>query len=107
MSFPPCELPSLARHSHLKLEVIFCVGAVVSPLLANIYINRLVRHWRNSGASKRLGQIVSYADDFVILCRSEAQARESLDLVSHWLTKLGLAIHPDKTRLLRGVGGVV
>ncbi len=74
-------------------------GGVVSPLLANIYINRLVRHWRNSGASKRLGQIVSYADDFVILCRSEAQARESLDLVSHWLTKLGLAIHPDKTRL--------
>lgn len=74
-------------------------GGVVSPLLANIYINRLVRHWRSSGASKRLGQIVSYADDFVILCGSEVQARESLALVSRWLTKLGLTIHPDKTRV--------
>lgn len=50
-------------------------GGVISPLLANIYINRLLRHWRESGASKRLGQIVSYADDFVILCRNQALAR--------------------------------
>ena len=74
-------------------------GGVVSPLLANIYINRLVRHWRKTGASQRLGGIVSYADDFVILCPSRYQAQQSLDLVTRWLTKLGLAIHPDKTRL--------
>ena len=72
---------------------------MVSPLLANIYINRLVRHWRKTGASQRLGGIVSYADDFVILCPSRYQAQQSLDLVTRWLTKLGLAIHPDKTRL--------
>lgn len=74
-------------------------GGVVSPLLANIYINRLVRHWRKTGASKRLGQIVSYADDFVILCGSRDQARESLELVSRWLANLGLTIHPEKTRM--------
>jgi RNA-directed DNA polymerase len=74
-------------------------GGVVSPLLANIYINRLLRHWRKTGASERLGQIVSYADDFVIVCASRRQAEESLALVSQWLEKLGLAIHPTKTRL--------
>jgi RNA-directed DNA polymerase len=74
-------------------------GGVVSPLLANIYINRLLRHWRKTGASERLGQIVSYADDFVIVCASHRQAEESLALVSRWLKKLGLTIHPTKTRL--------
>jgi RNA-directed DNA polymerase len=74
-------------------------GGVVSPLLANIYINRLLRHWRKTGACERLGRIVSYADDFVILCTSLCQAEKSLAQVSHWLTKLGLTIHPTKTRL--------
>ena len=49
--------------------------------------------------SERMGQIVSYADDFVIVCASRRQAEESLALVSHWLEKLGLTIHPTKTRL--------
>jgi RNA-directed DNA polymerase len=74
-------------------------GGVVSPLLANIYINRLLRHWRKTGACERLGQIVSYADDFVILCASRRQAEESLSKVSRWLSKIGLTIHPTKTRL--------
>ena len=74
-------------------------GGVVSPLLANIYINRLLRHWRKTGRVERLGQIVSYADDFVIVCASHRQAEESLALVSRWLEKLGLTIHPTKTRL--------
>jgi RNA-directed DNA polymerase len=74
-------------------------GGVISPLLANIYINRLLRHWRKTGASQRLGQIVSYADDFVILCASRGQAEASLARISRWLEKLGLRIHPAKTRL--------
>lgn len=74
-------------------------GGVISPLLANIYINRLLRHWRKTGASERLGRIVSYADDFVILCASRAQAEASLGQVTRWLEKLGLRIHPVKTRL--------
>ncbi len=74
-------------------------GGVISPLLANIYINRLLRHWRTTGACERLGRIVSYADDFVILCASRRQAEASLSQVSRWLEKLGLTIHPTKTRL--------
>jgi RNA-directed DNA polymerase len=74
-------------------------GGVISPLLANVYINRLLRHWRKTGACERLGQIVSYADDFVILCASRRQAAASLEQVSRWLEKLGLMIHPTKTRL--------
>jgi len=74
-------------------------GGVVSPLLANVYINRLLRHWRKTEAAQKLGQIVSYADDFVILCASRRQAEQSLALVSRWLSKLGLTIHPAKTRL--------
>ena len=74
-------------------------GGVISPLLANIYINRVLRHWRETGAAQRLGGIVSYADDFVILCRSEVQARRSLELMTAWLRKIGLAIHPEKTRV--------
>ena len=75
------------------------MGVVVSPLLDNIYINRLLRHWRKTGACERLGQIVAYADDFVILCASRRQAAASLEQVSRWLEKLGLTIHPTKTRL--------
>lgn len=74
-------------------------GGVISPLLANVYINRLLRHWKRTGASNRLGRIVSYADDFVILCASRAQAEASLRQVSRWLEKLGLRLHPVKTRL--------
>lgn len=74
-------------------------GGVISPLLANLYINRLLRHWRKTGSSQRLGQMVSYADDFVILCASRSQAAASLSQVSRWLEKLGLRIHPSKTRL--------
>jgi RNA-directed DNA polymerase len=74
-------------------------GGVISPLLANVYINRVLRHWRETGMSQRLGGIVSYADDFVILCRSHRQARRSLEVITAWLTKVGLTIHPDKTRV--------
>jgi len=49
--------------------------------------------------SQRVGGIVSYADDFVILCRSHRQARRSLEVITAWLTKVGLTIHPDKTRV--------
>jgi RNA-directed DNA polymerase len=49
--------------------------------------------------AERMGQIVSYADDFVIVCASRRQAEDSLAVVSRWLEKLGLTIHPTKTRL--------
>ena len=74
-------------------------GGVISPLLANLYMNRLARHWRVTGASERLGAFISYADDFVILCRNAVQAQEALATISAWLTKLSLTLHPEKTRL--------
>ena len=74
-------------------------GGVVSPLLANIYMNRFLRHWRQTGASERLGEIINYADDFVILCATHGRAVKSLDLAERWMGKLGLAINPAKTHL--------
>lgn len=74
-------------------------GGVISPLLANIYMNRFLRHWRQTGASERLGEIVNYADDFVILCATRDQAKKSLELVERWMEKLGLAVNPGKTHL--------
>ena len=75
-------------------------GGVISPLLANIYMNRYLRHWRRTGASERLGEIVNYADDFVILCATRDQAGKSLEQTERWMEKLGLAVNPSKKRLV-------
>lgn len=70
-------------------------GAVVSPLLSNIYLDPLDQRMAQGGI-----HMIRYADDFVILCRSEAEAREALDLVRQWVAENGLKLHPDKTRLV-------
>jgi RNA-directed DNA polymerase len=70
-------------------------GAVLSPLLSNIYLDPL----DHLLASHHL-QMVRYADDFVILCRSEGEARRALALVRDWTTKAGLSLHPTKTRIV-------
>ena len=72
-------------------------GGVVSPLLANIVLNRL--DWAlQSGGFK----FVRYADDFVVLCRSMDRAKEAMDLVRHVVEgELGLELHPEKTRVVR------
>ncbi len=70
-------------------------GAVVSPLLANIYLNPL------DHATARQGyHMVRYADDFVILCRSEAAAQAALASVQAWVQENGLTLHPEKTRIV-------
>jgi RNA-directed DNA polymerase len=71
-------------------------GGVISPLLANIYLHRLDAAWAERGH----GTLVRYADDAVILCRTQAEAEAALDLVGEILTGLGLALHPDKTRIV-------
>lgn len=68
-------------------------GGVISPLLANIALNNL--DWRLHNAGFRF---VRYADDFVVLCLTEAQVKEAHDLVQQQLTQLGLALSPDKTK---------
>jgi RNA-directed DNA polymerase len=67
---------------------------VISPLLANIYLHVLDTEFTRRG----LGELVRYADDGVVLCRSAAQARAALDAIREILASLGLELHPDKTK---------
>src|SRR5712692_4819109 len=73
-------------------------GGVISPLLANIYLNKLDRIWAARCSS--LGILVRYADDFVAMCRSESQAREALRRIGLVMNRLGLKLHPEKTRMV-------
>jgi group II intron reverse transcriptase/maturase len=78
-------------------------GGVISPLLANVYLNELDRTW--TATCSHLGQLVRYADDFVILCRTRDQAEQALAQVRAILTRLRLQLHPSKTRLVElGLG---
>jgi len=70
-------------------------GAVLSPLLANIYLDPLDHLMADAGF-----EMVRYADDFVILCRTQADAERALALVRQWTDSAGLILHPDKTRLV-------
>ena len=70
-------------------------GAAISPLLSNIYLNPLDQLLAQQGI-----EMVRYADDFLILCRSEAEAQRALDLVQQWTEQAGLTLHPEKTRLV-------
>jgi len=70
-------------------------GAVLSPLLSNIYLDGLDHEMARHGY-----EMIRYADDFVILCRSEAEAREALERVRRWTAQAGLTLHPDKTRIV-------
>jgi RNA-directed DNA polymerase len=73
-------------------------GGVASPLLANIYMNRFLKHWRLSGCSEAFrAHVVAYADDFVILSRG--RAAEALAWTKAVMTKLGLTINEAKTSL--------
>jgi RNA-directed DNA polymerase len=73
-------------------------GGVISPLLANVVLHELDRFWEDSCSP--LGSLIRYADDFVILCRTEGAAREALRRVGEVLTRLGLTLHPEKTRVV-------
>ena len=78
-------------------------GGVISPLLANIYLHELDRQWQRD--CQHLGVFVRYADDFVVLCRREAQANESLRRLREIFARLKLTLHPEKTKLVQiGLG---
>src|SRR5882757_5588460 len=73
-------------------------GGVASPLLANIYMNRFLKHWRLTGRGEAFrAHVVSYADDFVILSRG--CAAEALSWTKAVMTKLGLSLNEAKTSL--------
>jgi len=73
-------------------------GGVISPLLANIYMNRYLRHWRRQGKDREFrAQLINYADDFVILSRGKA--REALQWTQEVMGKLKLTMNATKTCL--------
>ena len=83
-------------------------GGVISPLLANIYLNYLDRNWQTR--CSQIGMLVRYCDDFVVMCQRESQAREALRRVGLVMERLGLELHPAKTRMVdlrRGREGFV
>lgn len=73
-------------------------GGVISPLLSNIYLNYFDVYWYKRFG--HLGELVRYADDFVILCKRKAQAEEALKAVKWIMNKLELTLHSGKTRLV-------
>jgi len=73
-------------------------GGVASPLLANIYMHRFIKAFRKYGLDERYGAVlVTYADDFVVLCRHDAAA--VLDRIRRWMASIGLALNETKTRV--------
>lgn len=70
-------------------------GGVISPLLANIYLNPL-----DHLVVERDWQMVRYADDFVLVCRTAEEARAALEAVASWTARAGLSLHPEKTRVV-------
>lgn len=73
-------------------------GAVLSPLLSNVYLNALDHVMARSGY-----EMTRYADDFVIQCRTLAEAECALSLVQRWTSARGLTLHPTKTKIVDGV----
>jgi RNA-directed DNA polymerase len=70
-------------------------GAVLSPLLSNIYLNPLDHQMARAGFA-----MVRYADDFVVLCRSAEEAQRALDVIRQWVAENGLILHPTKTKIV-------
>lgn len=70
-------------------------GAVLSPLLSNVYLNPLDHQMAQAGF-----EMVRYADDFVILCRTREEAEQALEMVRAWTMENGLTLHPSKTKIV-------
>ena len=71
-------------------------GSPISPLLSNIYLHVLDVAWKRHGA--HLGTLVRYADDFVVMCATRSTCEQAEKRVRQVLARLGLELHPDKTR---------
>ena len=68
---------------------------MISPLLANLYLDPL-DHWMAGEG----WEMARYADDFVVLCASEEEARKALETIQQWVASAGLVLHPTKTRIV-------
>jgi RNA-directed DNA polymerase len=70
-------------------------GAVISPALANLYLNPLDHQMAKAGYD-----MTRYADDFVVQCRSEEEAKAAMEKIVQWAKENGLTVHPTKTRIV-------
>ncbi len=70
-------------------------GAVISPMLANLYLNPLDHQMAGQG-----WEMVRYADDLVVLCRTQKEAEQALTYLRQWSEQAGLTLHPTKTRIV-------
>ena len=70
-------------------------GGVISPLLANIYLNELDWQMKNQGI-----EMIRYADDRVVMCRDTEAAQQALEKIKEWMAKARLELHPVKTKLV-------
>ncbi|MBT2281998.1 group II intron reverse transcriptase/maturase [Paenibacillus polymyxa] len=73
-------------------------GGVISPLLANIYLNYFDRLWEKYGSG--IGELTRYADDFVVVCKTKKDAEHAYELIRQIMERLELTIHPTKTRIV-------
>lgn len=78
-------------------------GGVLSPLLSNIYLHVLDTMWTRHSA--RLGTLVRYADDFVVMCKSKSECEQAEARIKVILARLGLELHPEKTRRVELLDG--
>ena len=72
-------------------------GGVISPCLCNVYLHRLDRQWAERGH----GALVRYADDMVVMCRTQQEAQRALAALRELLAELGLTFKDDKTRIVQ------
>ncbi|WP_340003406.1 group II intron reverse transcriptase/maturase [Paenibacillus sp. FSL K6-0276] len=73
-------------------------GGVISPLLANIYLNYFDQLWEKHG--KGIGELTRYADDFVVVCKTKKDAEHAYKLIRTIMERLELTLHPTKTRIV-------
>jgi RNA-directed DNA polymerase len=73
-------------------------GGVISPLLANIYLNYFDQLWEKHG--KGMGELTRYADDLVVVCKTKKDAEHAYKLIRTIMERLELTLHPTKTRIV-------
>lgn len=79
-------------------------GGVISPLLSNIYLHKVLDEWFETEVKPRLSGsafLIRYVDDFVLVFQRESDARRVLEVLAKRFDRYGLRLHPDKTRLVR------
>jgi retron-type reverse transcriptase len=77
-------------------------GAVISPLLCNLYLHQLDLKWHKANIP-----FVRFADDFLLFCSTRTEAEKALEFTKNQLDRLGLNIHPKKTRIVRSYPSII